>query len=79
VLNTKGDKMFKSNFGPGLEVLFEQKNISIEEKRRIVATNAALDLIATAVQQDGSTNKLSEEFKNFSTYVDTIYQALSQK
>jgi hypothetical protein len=70
--------MIKNNFGPGLDVLLDQKAISVEEKRRIVATNAALELIAVAVQRDSATNKLSEEFKNFSSYVDAIYEALSK-
>ncbi len=69
--------MIKGNFSAGLEVLLDQKNLSIEERRRIVATNVALDLIATVVKKDGDGHALAEEMKNLSVYVDAIYDALS--
>lgn len=69
--------MIKANFASGLEVLLDEKNISIESRRRIVATNAALELIAEAIRQDNSNHKLSEEFKNLQSYTDAIFQALS--
>ena len=71
--------MMSGNFASGLESLLDQKNITIEERRRILATNASLELIAIAVNKEGSENKLSEEFNNFAVYVDAIYEALSKQ
>lgn len=69
--------MIKANFASGLEVLLNDKHVSIESRRRIVATNAALDLIAVAIQQEKPDYKLSEEFKNLEAYTDAIVDALS--
>ena len=69
--------MIKGNFASGLELLLDQKNITIEEKRRVLATNAALELVAVAIRKEGSTHSLSEEFSNLRKYSDAIYAALS--
>ncbi|GAA3929007.1 hypothetical protein [Litoribacillus peritrichatus] len=70
--------MIKASFTGELNVLLDQKNISIEEKRRIVATNLALGLISTAISKEGTDHKLADEMKNLPGYVDTIYQSLSR-
>ena len=69
--------MIKGSFSAGLEVLLDQKNLSIEERRRIVATNVALELIASVVKKDGAEHSLAEEMKNLSAYVEAIYDALT--
>ena len=69
--------MIKSNFASGLEVLLQEKNITVEEKRCGLATHAALELIAVAIGKDGSTHSLSDEFSNLPKYSDAIYAALS--
>lgn len=70
--------MIKGSFSTGLEILLEQKNQSIEERRRIVATNAALDLIASVVKKDGNEHQLASEMQNLPAYVDVIYESLSK-
>ena len=69
--------MMTANFASGLEVLLHDKNVSIESRRRIVATNAALELIAVAIQQEKSDHELSKEVKNLQTYTDAIVEAMS--
>ena len=70
--------MLKASFGSSLDILLDQKSMSVEEKRRIVATNTALDLIAVAISKAGSEHKLVEEMKNLSIYADAIYESLSK-
>ena len=69
--------MIKNNVHAGLEVLYDQRNLSIEEKRNIAATSLALELISTAVSKQNSDHKLAEEMNNLDRYVRQIYQALS--
>ena len=70
--------MINGNFHNGLEVLYDQKNITLEEKRRVAATSLALDLISHAISKQGSDAKLKEEMDNLSTYVEHIYEVLSK-
>lgn len=60
----------------GLLSLLDDKTLTASQRRRIVATAAALDLIAVAVAQQAATHKLGEEMKQFASYVDAIEAAL---
>ena len=71
--------MIKASFGSGPDFLLSDKNLSTASRRRIVATTAALDLVAVAISKDKSEHKLAEEMKNFPDYVDAIYSALSDE
>jgi hypothetical protein len=62
--------------GAGVLGLLEEKGLSFEQRRRIVATATALDLIAVAVAPQASTHTLSEELKQLTQYVDSIESAL---
>jgi multisubunit Na+/H+ antiporter MnhC subunit len=62
--------------GAGVLGLLEEKGLTIEQRRRIIATATALDLIAVAVAPQASSHTLSEEMKQLSQYVDAIESAL---
>ena len=62
--------------GAGVLGLLEEKGLTIEQRRRIPATAAALDLIAIAVAPQAGSHTLSEEMKQLSQYVDAIESAL---
>jgi len=63
----------------GILGLLGEKNVSPEQRRKIAATGAALDLIAVAVAQNGGQHKLSEEMARLSEYVSSIEAALQSK
>lgn len=63
----------------GILGLLGDKGISQEQRRRIVATSCALDLIAIAVAQPGSQHRLSEEMDRLSEYVSNIETILQSK
>jgi hypothetical protein len=65
--------------GTGFEKLLEDKSLSAEQKRRIIATSIALKLIAAVVTANNSTYKLSEEMQNLEKYVDAIESNLKPK
>jgi hypothetical protein len=63
--------MLSSNVA-GILGLLADKNVSPEQRRRITATAAALDMIAIAVGQQASGHKLAEEMARLSEYVERI-------
>ncbi|MGB8700792.1 MAG: hypothetical protein WCD18_15350 [Thermosynechococcaceae cyanobacterium] len=63
----------------GVLGLASEKNLSPEQRRRITATAAALDLIAIAVAVQGSQHKLSDEISRLSEYTDAIEASLQRK
>jgi hypothetical protein len=56
----------------GFDALLEDKNLSAEQRRKIIVTSVAVSLIGTAVSTEGSSHKLSEEMPQLSRYVDAI-------
>lgn len=64
--------------GAGILGLLDEKNLSADQRRRIVATAAALDLIAIVVSPQSSTHKLSDEMAQLSKYVDAIDAAIQR-
>lgn len=64
--------------GAGILGLLDEKNLSADQRRRIVATAAALDLIAIVVSHESSTHKLSDEMAQLSKYVDAIDAAIQR-
>lgn len=65
--------------GTGFEKLLEDKSLSADQKRRIIATSIALKLIAAVATPPNSTYKLSEEMQNLTKYVDAIEAGLTVK
>jgi len=61
-----------------LSELLKQKGLSEDEKRKIILTTTALNLIAVAVGKEGSNHKLSEEMHKLEDYVKLIDKAVSQ-
>jgi hypothetical protein len=65
--------------GTGFEKLLEDKSISADHKRRIIATSIALRLISSVVTSNNSAYKLSEEMQNLEKYIDSIEYGLTPK
>lgn len=65
--------------GTGVLGLLDEKGLGFEQRCRITATAAALDLIAVAVAPQTSSHRLSEEMSQLTQYVDAIEAALKLK
>ena len=59
----------------GIEKLLEDKALSAEQKRRLIATSIALRLIA-AVTSNNSGHQLADEMRNLVSYVEAIETSL---
>lgn len=63
----------------GLERLLEDKSYTAEQRRRIVATSIALDMIGNVVSAPNSTYKLAEEMQNLPKYVEAIELSMAAR
>lgn len=60
----------------GLEKLLEDKSLTVDQRRRLLATAIALKLIAAVTTAHASSYKLADEMRNLSSYVDAIETSL---
>ncbi len=60
----------------GLGHLLNDKQLSADQRRRIIASSAAIDLIAAAISTQGTHHNLADEMENLSKYVAAIESAL---
>ncbi|MFN3984933.1 MAG: hypothetical protein ACK4KV_05565 [Rhodocyclaceae bacterium] len=56
--------------------MLAEKNIAADQRRRLVAVSAALDMVAVAVGTQGTSHRLSEEMQNLDKYVKIIETAI---
>ncbi len=62
----------------GIDQLLSDKQLTAAQRRRIIVSSAALNLIATAISTQGTTHKLAEEMQNLSKYVEALDSALGR-
>lgn len=62
--------------GFGIEKLIDDKSVTPDQKRRMIATAIALKFIAAVTTTNSSSYKLSDEMLNLSKYADSIETSL---
>ena len=68
--------MLNNQLGEVLSELLDKEDISEEERKRIIITSTALNMISIAVNTADSNHRLADEMNNLEKYVSQIEAVL---